>query len=178
MTESSEDGVRNSINPKVIESYFNAAKDKLDELASLKGTYMADCKPLQEDLKDIKVRAKDSGIPMKVFNAGLKRLKHEAAIAAIPANLDEDNLSLYEYAIDIVLGDYIETPLGQAAAEAEKAQEANGKPKGAKRKGRKLGPPRSEPKPVALSGLTDDDADQAAALANAERLNAGISTLN
>ncbi len=168
MSEPNE-GASNAINPKVIQGYFRLARDKLGELESLKGTYMADCKVLREDLKDIKGRAKESGIPLKVFNAGLKRIALEAAIEKIPANLDEDDADLYDMTLDAVLGDYVGTPLGQAAVAAEAAN--NDSPK-------TMGQKRAAARSAAADSLTEDDADAKAAASNAAALTNGISKLN
>ena len=150
MSEENESGASNAVNPKVIKGFFNLAKGKIEELESLKGSYMANCKEIREELKDIKGRAKDSGIPLKVFNAGLKRIALEVAIKKIPDGLSEDNVGLYELTLDAVLGDYIDTPLGQAAAQAETSAQTSTK------KG-KFGPPKD-----ALNSLVaanDDDKD-------------------
>lgn len=93
---------------------------KLDDcdgqLASLRGKYMKDCREVRDQIKVHKKEAKAYGIPMKAFNAYLEERKLRAKIEAQRAELEPDDHDSLELIAD-ALGEFVDSPLGQAALE-------------------------------------------------------------
>lgn len=80
------------------------------ELESLRGKYMAECRNLQEDRKEIFIEVKDAGLPVKAVKVFLKHRKLERKLEGLGAGLDVDEAAAYEQLCD-ALGE-----LGAAAA--------------------------------------------------------------
>ena len=124
----------------------------LEELLSLRGTYMADCKAVREQIKGWKDQANDAGVPRKALNIELKRRELEKKIAGLIEDADEDDAALANQ-IREALGDYAGTPLGQAAlGESGEAPTEAPKP----RRGRKAKAAEPADKSAALDEIADD----------------------
>jgi hypothetical protein len=85
-----------------------------DELASLRGSYMASCKGPRATIREIKREARDAGVNMKAFNAVLKDHRAERARLKRIAELENDDAFSYEQMRE-ALGELGDTPLGSAA---------------------------------------------------------------
>lgn len=85
------------------------------ELASLKGSYMADCKGPRQTIADAFDQAKDRGIPRAAFRVLVKNRRLDRQIAANVENLEADQQAEYEQVV-AALGDFVDLPLGAAAA--------------------------------------------------------------
>lgn len=93
--------------------FVKRIENKLSDLESKRGAYMAACKPIHEDIREIYAEAKDKGIPVKALKGLIeyRRLeKKQVAIATDFADLDEK--AAYDTLVE-TLG-----PLGFAAARA------------------------------------------------------------
>lgn len=82
------------------------------ELESERGKYMAACRPLREDIKDLYVEAKDAGVPAKALRALVKHRQLEKQQHGLSEGLDIDEQATFETLVE-ALG-----PLGRAAAKA------------------------------------------------------------
>jgi hypothetical protein len=84
------------------------------ELASLKGEYMQSCKQPRADIAAVMERAKDAGIPVRVFKAIVKNRRLDREMHANVERLDLDQRAEYDVIVER-LGDFVDLPLGQAA---------------------------------------------------------------
>lgn len=90
-----------------------------DKLESMKGSYMADCKVVREDIKAVYDEAKESEIPKKALKAVVTARQLERRANEARDDLDSDDQDLFD-AIRLALGDLADTPLGGAAVKAAK----------------------------------------------------------
>lgn len=118
MAEAAKPGKTNGYDKHVLRSYIERVENLEGEVASIMGKAMADCKPVHEDIAETLQEAKDQhGIPKKALKAVLKMRKLERdKEKALEALGDEDRDS-FEQMAD-ALGDFVNTPLGQAAMSA------------------------------------------------------------
>jgi uncharacterized protein (UPF0335 family) len=93
--------------------YMQRIESKLDELESMRGSYMADCKVVREDIKEILGEAKDAGIAVKALKGLIEYRKLERKQEKIADGFDDiDESATYDQLVE-ALG-----PLGFAAARA------------------------------------------------------------
>lgn len=85
-----------------------------DELATLKGEYMAACKGPRQRIKEILATAKESGINIVAFREVLAKHRDDRKQERRIADLEADDASAYELMLD-ALGEFADTPLGKAA---------------------------------------------------------------
>jgi len=99
-----------------LKGYLQEIDQQDDELDRLRAEYMNACKGPQTGIKEIKTSAKEAGVNMKSFAQILRKhrfdRRHDKRLTA----LDLADLSDYK-SMEEALGDYIDTPLGQAAAQ-------------------------------------------------------------
>lgn len=88
-----------------------------EEIASIMGAAMAECKAKREDIKEIYLEAKDAGIPMKPLKAEAKLRKLDRDKAKVVSGLSEDDQETLEQ-FQMALGPLASTPLGEAAISA------------------------------------------------------------
>jgi len=84
------------------------------ELATLRGKYMVACKGVREDINGILVEAEDEGLSRKALKSVLKARDLEAKADAVREALEDEDQTAYDN-IRVALGDFADTPLGQAA---------------------------------------------------------------
>lgn len=126
-----------------------------ETLATYQGEYMARCRTVRESISGCYDAAKESGIPVKELRAVIKERTLLRKIEGIRGNLDDEQVETFDQ-IKHALGMLSDLPLGDAALKRS----------------------------AAIDSLTGDDGDdepdenERAAGDNAERLRAGISTLN
>jgi len=101
---------KNSIEGKA-KPYLERIENIHEELESLRGTYMSECKALREDIRDIITEAKDKGVPPKALRRLVEHRKLEKRQGELAAGLDEEEAEAFERLVE-ALG-----PLGRAAAE-------------------------------------------------------------
>jgi uncharacterized protein (UPF0335 family) len=103
------------------ENYLRRIENLLDDLDSKRGSYMAECKEVREDIKEIYVEAKDNGVPVKALKGLVRFRQLEKKQRAISAGLDIDEGAAYDTLVE-QLGE-----LGMAAAKrAGHAPKQNG----------------------------------------------------
>jgi uncharacterized protein (UPF0335 family) len=85
-----------------------------DELASLRGSFMAQCKGPHEAIREILTSLRESGTNMKAFRVMLKGHRNDRKQAARVAELEIEDAQAYETMIK-ALGEFADTPLGSAA---------------------------------------------------------------
>jgi uncharacterized protein (UPF0335 family) len=98
--------------------------DAADErLASLKGEYMVSCKGPREDITAVFEQAKEQGIPVKAFRTIVKNRRLDKQMHGNINKLDLDQQAEYDLMAE-KLGDFADLPLGKAALDRVKPQEA------------------------------------------------------
>jgi len=121
----------NGFDPKTANQFLSDIRRLEAEMESKKGEYMAWCKRQRELINGIYDRAKDSGIPKRPLKTYVKRAKLLERAEALIEGLEEEDQDLFEQ-LEEALGDYKDTPLGQAAmkqAGAEPADEEDVRPR-------------------------------------------------
>jgi len=98
----------------VVRDFTHAIEKDMDRLATLKGEYMNDCRQIRDSIARTLVEAKDAGIPKREFRLVIRTRALENKLDAIREELEPDERESYD-AIRTALGDYSDTPLGQAA---------------------------------------------------------------
>lgn len=107
----------NGIDADVAKRFIGQIENLHGDLAAKRGEYMADCKGVREDIKQVYADAKDAGIPVKGLKAIIKDRALDKRKAALKDGLDIDDLSAFEQMVE-ALGGLVDTPLGKAALEA------------------------------------------------------------
>jgi uncharacterized protein (UPF0335 family) len=99
-----------------IETFLESIDGVDDELASLRGAYMQQCKRPRDQLREIMAEIKDAGHNMKAFRVLLRHHRDERKHADRVAGLEPEDAD----DLQRMLGDYAETPLGAAAVERQR----------------------------------------------------------
>jgi hypothetical protein len=102
-----------------IANFLSAIDAADDELASLRGSYMQQCKGARATIKEVKGEAKEAGVNMKAFGAVLKDHREERARQKRVAALEAEDADTYE-SMREALGEFGSTPLGEAALDRKK----------------------------------------------------------
>ena len=100
----------NSIEGRAL-PYVERIERVKSEIQTIQDKAKADCKDLQETIRDIFVEVKSHGLPVRAVRGVVKYRDLERKQAAIADKLDIDEASTYQALVD-ALGD-----LGRAAAE-------------------------------------------------------------
>jgi uncharacterized protein (UPF0335 family) len=93
-----------------------------DELDSLRGEYMAECKGPRSQIKEIMAAVKEAGVNRRAFRVVLAEHRAERKQAKRVAALETDDAMDYE-AMKDALGAFGETELGAAALRRAKGEE-------------------------------------------------------
>jgi hypothetical protein len=99
-----------------ITGYLEAIDRADDELASLQGSYMSQCKGPRATIREVKGSAREAGVNMKAFDVLLKGHRDERKHAKRVAALEADDVDAYQE-MEAALGEFASTPLGSAALE-------------------------------------------------------------
>jgi hypothetical protein len=110
-----------------INGYLDAIDRADDELASLRGSYMSQCRGPRATISEIKGSAREAGVNMKAFDVILKGHRDERKQAKRIAELEGDDIDAFEEMAE-ALGEFASTPLGSAALEGARPK------RGARRK--------------------------------------------
>jgi hypothetical protein len=102
-----------------LNGYLDQIADVDDELQSMKGEYMQRCKGPRAKIKEILATAKEAGINMVAFREVLAKHRDERKQERRIADLEADDASAYELMLT-ALGEFGDTPLGQAALDRAK----------------------------------------------------------
>jgi hypothetical protein len=105
-----------------LERYLLAIDREDDTLDSLKGEHMAACKGPHSRIKETLAAAREAEINMVAFRAILAKRRAERKQAKRIAELEPDDANSYELMRE-ALGDFGDTPLGQAALNRSKPRQ-------------------------------------------------------
>lgn len=94
--------------------YLTRVENVLAELDRMKGEYMAACKAKRDDIKEIYKEAKGDDVPVKALKGLVKHRELARKQAAIEETIPDEEVSEFQMLVE-ALGDFGETPLGQAA---------------------------------------------------------------
>jgi hypothetical protein len=104
----------NGYDGEALKRFLKSIDKQHDELDKLKSEHMSNCKGPRGKIKETMKAVREAEINMPAFRVELKKhlemRKHEKRVAALEAD-EADALQLIEEA----LGEYADTPLGQAA---------------------------------------------------------------
>ena len=101
-----------------LRGYLDEIDRQDNELATLKAEYMNSCKGPRGMIAEIMGSAKEAGLNMKAFREILRAHRVERGLDRRLEALDMADLADFK-SMEEALGDFIETPLGQAAKHAE-----------------------------------------------------------
>lgn len=107
----------NGFDPDVLKSFVDRIDNLDEEIASAKGAYMKRARELRDDKNGIFDEAKDKGIPKKELKAVLKARNFQRKAEAAREDLEGESQDTFDL-IAHALGEFVDTPLGQAAAQA------------------------------------------------------------
>ena len=106
--------ITNGINADKLAQALERIDLQDDELASLKGQYMRDCRQPRAVIKEVKGEIREAGYSMSAFNEVLRKHRDDRARDKRIAALEDDARSELEQMAE-ALGGLIDLPLGQAA---------------------------------------------------------------
>lgn len=102
-------------NSQLVGGFVRRIEHLLDQIASERGSYMAACKSLRDDIGEILDEAKEKGVPRRELKAAIKARELTHKIEALREDFSDESRETYDQ-IRIALGDLADTPLGRAAA--------------------------------------------------------------
>jgi uncharacterized protein (UPF0335 family) len=111
--------------------YVKRIEKLLDDLDSERGRYMANCRPIHEDVREIYGEAKENGIPVKALKGLIKWRELEKKQAGIGADFaDIDEKAQYDQLVEALgpLGFAAAVAAGHRSAEPEQEQERDLRP--------------------------------------------------
>ncbi len=94
--------------------FLARVENRLTELERMKGEYMAACKGVREEIKEIYTEAKDADVPTRALKGLVKYRQLAKKQDAIADTIAEDEVSEFEMLVE-ALGEFGTTELGQAA---------------------------------------------------------------
>lgn len=107
----------NGPDPEAIQKYVNEIETDFSELDDLRSEHMLKCKDVRAHTKSVYKNAKADRINPKALKAAVEQRALERKVKAVGADLDmveQAQLKTYR----IALGDFVDTPLGQAGLSA------------------------------------------------------------
>jgi hypothetical protein len=90
-----------------------------DQLASLRGSYMEECRGPRAAIKEIKGRAREEGINPVAFNELLAQHRNARAEQKRLAAMETDDRDAFDI-LEQALGEFVDTELGRAAVDRAK----------------------------------------------------------
>jgi uncharacterized protein (UPF0335 family) len=106
----------NGFDPDIAKGFVDRIENLHGDLASEKGEFMARCKVIQADIKEVLTEAKNAGIPKKPLKSLVKQRKLERDIENIRTDLEGDDQDSFDQLV-MALGKFAETELGAAAVQ-------------------------------------------------------------
>jgi hypothetical protein len=104
----------NGYSPELVKGLFSEIDRQDDELASLRGSYMEECRGPRSAIKEIRGRAREEGMNMRAFNELLAQHRTARAEQKRLAQMEPDDVDAFNL-LEQALGEFIDTPLGEAA---------------------------------------------------------------
>jgi len=105
----------NGYDAEQLGGYLDAIAREDDELLSLKGEYMAQCRGPRGRIKDVLLQAKEAGCNMVAFREVLAKHRADRKLDKRLAELEADDRMSFEAMLDALGPDFADTPLGKAA---------------------------------------------------------------
>jgi hypothetical protein len=112
----------NGYDAEKLEGYLVEIDATDDALSELKMQYMERCKGPRGDIADTFEAAKEAGIPQTALRAVVKNRRLQRKIATNTEKLEADDRDSYDRICE-ALGDFVGTPLGNAAADRARGGE-------------------------------------------------------
>jgi uncharacterized protein (UPF0335 family) len=116
-------GKTNGFDGPVLQSIVGRIEESLADLLSERGAYMQRCRVIREAITAVYDDAKEKGIPKKELRALIRTRELERKIEQTRSDLEADELETFEQLAE-ALGDFGNTPLGQAALDDRRRGEA------------------------------------------------------
>lgn len=111
------------IDANIAADYIRRVESLHADLQSERGTYMAACKSVREDIKQVYLDAKEqNGIPTKTLKAIVKQREYQRKAEAQKDFLDIDERSTFEQLVEDLAG-LADLPLGKAAMDAQRRRD-------------------------------------------------------
>lgn len=105
----------NSYDSQAVREYVSRIERLLEDIASERGSFMARCRTIRDDIKTVIQEAKDQhGVPKKELKAVVRTRELEAKADAIRDELEQESQETFDM-IREALGDLADLPLGNAA---------------------------------------------------------------
>jgi hypothetical protein len=114
--------VSNGYDQKQLEGYLTEIDAADDTLLDLRMKYMEKCKGPRADIAAVFETAKEAGIPDCAFRAVVRNHRLERKIASNTEKLEADDRDSYD-ALLSALGDFVDLPLGAAAADRARGRD-------------------------------------------------------
>lgn len=119
MTSETSNGFDKAVVEDMVAKIESCDADLLSEHAS----YMNACRQIRQRKKDLYGLAKEQGLPQLELKTLVKTRKKDREKAAMIAALEQDQRQVFEMLRE-ALGDFGETPLGNAALERAQSEQA------------------------------------------------------
>jgi uncharacterized protein (UPF0335 family) len=103
--------------PQIVGGYVRRIERLVEEIASERGKYMADCKAIRDEIGDVLDEAKERGVPRRELKAAIKARDLARKIDALRDNFEAEQRETYDQ-IRTALGDLADLPLGRATLDA------------------------------------------------------------
>jgi uncharacterized protein (UPF0335 family) len=104
----------NKIDPDVADRYVQRIEQLLDDIATMRAENAERCGNIREDIKEIYHDAREAGLAPKPLKALIRVRELSRKQHAVRKKLDLDQLAEFEQLVE-ALGEFAETPLGEAA---------------------------------------------------------------
>jgi uncharacterized protein (UPF0335 family) len=111
----------NGFDPNKVREYVNQIEGHLSDLLSEQGAYMARCRGIRESITGVYDDAKASGIPRQELKVLIKTRELERKAIQLREDMEADQQGTFDMLRD-ALGDYANTPLGEAALSRAKGR--------------------------------------------------------
>ena len=104
----------NKIDPDVADRYVQRIEQLHDDIATLQAENAERCQNIREDVKEVYHDAREAGLAIKPLKALIKVRELSRKAHAVRKKLDLDQRAEFEQLVE-ALGEFAETPLGEAA---------------------------------------------------------------
>jgi uncharacterized protein (UPF0335 family) len=112
----------NGFDTEKTKSFVNRVEEIEREIDSERGSFMAKCKALRDDINDVLEEAKEAGLPRKALRKVLQSRKLERKVEAIREDLESEDQDSFDL-IRLALGDLGDLPLGQTVLDKKAAKQ-------------------------------------------------------
>ena len=113
---------RNRANDSEAASFVERFEELEANVLKRRMSFLEDCRKIRHEQKELLDDAKSQGVAKQVVRSVVRARALQTNITALEENLEDDDRQLFKGIRD-VLGDYGDTPLGQAAIDSEEGQQ-------------------------------------------------------